>query len=169
MFRKSGKNGSKLFVQDNCPILNCAKARKAVKEVGGKLFAIPKRSGDLNPIENIFNVVKKDLKRQAICLNITSESYQQFAQRVETTLYSLRREIVDNTIASMYNRLDLIIGNRGRRTKYQLNILQRKKTLTFTTNRNVCKCYLFGNATKYLIEFYYVTRDCVTSSKSTKK
>lgn len=118
MFRKSGKNGSKLFVQDNCPILNCAKARKAVKEVGGKLFAIPKRSGDLNPIENIFNVVKKDLKRQAICLNITSESYQQFAQRVETTLYSLRREIIDNTIASMYNRLDLIIRNRGRRTKY---------------------------------------------------
>lgn len=118
MFRKSGKNGSKLFVQDNCPILNCAKARKAVKEVGGKLFAIPKRSGDLNPIENIFNVVKKDLKTQAICLNITSESYQQFAQRVETTLYSLRREIIDNTIASMYNRLDLIIRNRGRRTKY---------------------------------------------------
>ena len=118
MFRKSGKKYSKLFVQDNCPILNCAKAQKAVKEVGGKLFAIPKRSGDLNPIENIFNVVKKVLKTQAIRLNITSESFQEFAERVEATLYSLPSEIIDNTIASMYKRLDIIIKNRGRRTKY---------------------------------------------------
>ena len=118
MFRKSGKKYSKLFVQDNCPILNCAKAQKAVKEVGGKLFAIPKRSGDFNPIENIFNVVKKVLKTQAIRLNITSESFQEFAERVEATLYSLPSEIIDNTIASMYKRLDIIIKNRGRCTKY---------------------------------------------------
>ena len=57
MFQKSGKC-SKLFIQDNCPILNCARARKALKEVGGELFPIPKRSGDLNPIENVFNVKK---------------------------------------------------------------------------------------------------------------
>ena len=30
--------------------LNCAKARKAIKEVGGELFPIPKRSKDVNPI-----------------------------------------------------------------------------------------------------------------------
>ena len=49
MFQKSGKC-SKLFVQDNCPILNCAKVRKALKEVGGELFPIPKRSGDLKSL-----------------------------------------------------------------------------------------------------------------------
>ena len=38
MFRKSGKRGSKLFVQDNCPILNCAKARKALKDVVASYF-----------------------------------------------------------------------------------------------------------------------------------
>ena len=53
MFAKSGKEPSRLFVQDNCPILNCPKARKAVREVGGILFAIPKRSPDLNPIISI--------------------------------------------------------------------------------------------------------------------
>ena len=61
MFQKSGKC-SKLFIQDNCPILNCAKARKALKEVGGELFPIPKRSGDLNPIKNVFNVSKEELQ-----------------------------------------------------------------------------------------------------------
>ena len=118
MFRKSGKRGSKLFVQDNCPILNCAKARKALKDVGGKLFPIPKWRGNLNPIENVFNVVKRELRRQAIRHNITSETFEEFAQRVESTLYSVRREVVDNTVASMYERLDLILENRGRRTKY---------------------------------------------------
>ena len=53
MFQKSRKNSSKFFLKDNCPILNCAKVQKSVKEVGGKLFTIPKCSGDLNSIENI--------------------------------------------------------------------------------------------------------------------
>ena len=104
MFQKSGKC-SKLFVQDNCPILNCAKARKALKEVGGESFPIPKRSGDLNPMENAFNVAKEELQTQAIRLNLTYESFEDFARRVRTTLYSMRREIIDNTIASMFKAL----------------------------------------------------------------
>ena len=117
MFQKSGKY-SKLLVQDNCPILNCAKARKALREVGGELFPIPKRSGDLNPIENFFNVAKEDLQTQAIRLNLTYESFEDFARRVKSTLYSMPTEIIDKTIASMSKRLDLITKNRGRRTKY---------------------------------------------------
>ena len=117
MFQKSGKC-SKLFVQGNCPILNCPKARKALKEVGGELFPIPKRSGDLNPIENVFNAAKEELRTQAVRLNLTYESFEAFARRVKSTLYSMRREIIDNTIASMFKRLDLITKNRGRRTKY---------------------------------------------------
>ena len=117
MFQKSGKC-SKLFVQDNCPILNCARARKALKEVGGELFPIPKRSGDLNPIENVFNVAKEELRTQAITFKLTYESFEDFARRVKSTLYSMPRDIIDNTIASMFKRLDLITKNRGRRTKY---------------------------------------------------
>ena len=69
MFQKSG-NCSKLFIQDNCPILNYAKARKTLKEVGG----------DLNPIENVFNVAKKELQTQAITLILTYESFEDFAK-----------------------------------------------------------------------------------------
>ena len=53
LFAKSGREPSRLFVHDNCPILNCAKARKAVREVGGILFAIPKHSPHLNPVLSI--------------------------------------------------------------------------------------------------------------------
>ena len=91
MFQKSGKC-SKLFVQDNCPILNCAKARKALKEVGGELFPIPKRSGDLNPIENVFNTGKEELQTQAIRLNLTFESFEDFARRVKSEGYCIQCE-----------------------------------------------------------------------------
>ena len=91
MFQKSGRC-SKLFVQDNCPILNCAKARKALKEVGGELFPIPKRSGDLNPIENVFNTGKEELQTQAIRLNLTFESFEDFARRVKSEGYCIQCE-----------------------------------------------------------------------------
>ena len=118
MFRKRGKHASKLFIQDNRPVLNCAQAQKAIQDVDGLLFATPKRSPDLNPIENVFNLVKRKLKRQAITLDITSETFQEFAQRLKTTLYSMRSEIIDNIITSMYKRVHLILQNRGRHTKY---------------------------------------------------
>ena len=43
---------------------------RRLKEVGGELFPIPKRSGDLNPIENVLNVAKEELQTQAITLNL---------------------------------------------------------------------------------------------------
>ena len=118
MFRRSAKSHSKLFVQDNCPIQNCAKARRALASVKAKLFAIPPRSCDINPIENVFNLVKRKLQRQAIKNNITYETYEQFAERVKCTLYAMSSDTIDNIIPSMNKRLRLIIGNNGKRTKY---------------------------------------------------
>ena len=117
MFRKSGKSHSKLFVQDNCPIQNCAKARRALASVKAKLFAIPPRSCDINPIENQFNLIKRELQRQAIKNNITYETYEQFAERVKCTLYAMSSDTI-NIISSMNKRLRLIFGNNGKRTKY---------------------------------------------------
>ena len=42
-----------------CPIMNFAKVQKALKEAGGELFPIPKRSADVNPINNIFNASER--------------------------------------------------------------------------------------------------------------
>ena len=56
LIRASGKIHSRLFVQDNCPIQNCAKARQAMKAVGAKLFAFPTRGCDLLAIENVFQI-----------------------------------------------------------------------------------------------------------------
>mgnify|MGYP000341487742 FL=1 len=108
----------KIIAQYNCPIQNCAKARRALASVKAKLFAIPPRSCDINPIENVFNLVKRELQRQAIKNNITYETYEQFAERVKCTLYAMSSDTIDNIISSMNKRLRLIIGNNGKRTKY---------------------------------------------------
>ena len=54
-FRDSINPKNKLFLQDGNPIQNSKKANRAFDAIGCKLFAIPARSPDVNPIENIFN------------------------------------------------------------------------------------------------------------------
>ena len=49
----------KWFVMDNDPSQRSKAAKKAINESGATLFAIPLRSPDLNPIENLFHIVKK--------------------------------------------------------------------------------------------------------------
>lgn len=74
MFQMSSKYASNLFLQGDCPILNCAIAQIAMKDLGCILSAIPKHSADQHPIENVLK-----LKRQAITLNVTSKTFQEFA------------------------------------------------------------------------------------------
>lgn len=118
LYRKSCKPHSRLFIQDNDPSQNSAKARKALQEVGAKLFVIPARSPDVNPIENVFHLVKRELERQALERNLTFETFSQFAERVKSTLYGMNHSVIDNIIRSMDKRMDLILKSKGNRTKY---------------------------------------------------
>lgn len=72
-------------------------------------MAIPTRSPDLNPIENIFHLLKRMLQQDAIKKNITFETYEKFSESVMTTFKNLNQNFIDNTIASMNNRIDTII------------------------------------------------------------
>ena len=62
LLRASGKTHSRLFVQDNCPTQNCAKARQAKKAIGAKLFAFSPRRCDLSAIENVLILVKRAVR-----------------------------------------------------------------------------------------------------------
>ena len=62
------------------------------------LLKIPPRSRDLNPIENIFNIVSRKLEKDALDGGITSESYAEFCDRVQRTIYGISQELIDKTI-----------------------------------------------------------------------
>ena len=117
VFIKSGKV-TKTWLQDGDPSQNSAKSRVAQEEVGADLFPIPPRSPELNPIENLFAFVKKELRENAIKNNIKKESFAEFSLRVKHTLYSTDKERINNIIGSYGRRLSQIIVKKGGKINY---------------------------------------------------
>ena len=70
------KGRSRLWLQDSDPSQNSAVARMAMKSVRAKLLSIPP---DINPIENLFHLIKRQLNNDAIAQNINRvlQNFQQ--------------------------------------------------------------------------------------------
>ena len=83
-----------------------------------RMFAIPPCSPDINPTENTFHLVGRQLSSDAIEQNITQESYEQFCVRVRNTILSFPKESIDATIESVEKHMKLIIKVKENRTKY---------------------------------------------------
>ena len=118
MFKKSANPKGKLFLQDGDPSQNSCKARTAWDEEGARKFSIPARSPDLNPIENIFNIVKKKLHDVALKNEIVRENFDEFSARIKRTLESVPVDTVDKTIISMNKRIDMVVSRKGQRIRY---------------------------------------------------
>ena len=82
-------NGRRLFIMDNDPCQTSQAAKSALEEIEAEFHEIPNRSPDLNPIENIFHLVKRFLEKEAILKNITRESFEEFKVRVLRALQSI--------------------------------------------------------------------------------
>lgn len=117
MFQASGKR-SRIFVQDGDPSQNSAAAKRALRRVNGQIMTIPARSPDINPIENIFHLVSRDLRQNAISRRLSRESFQDFEDRIISTIRGVSTDIIDRTIASTHRRLQSIVRRKGERTKY---------------------------------------------------
>ena len=119
-FAKAGPkvNHARRFIMDNDPCQTSKKSLCAFSEIEADLHRIPARSPDLNPIENIFHIIKKKLAEEALNLHIEKESYEEFTTRVLRCCYGIDPLIIDRTIESMPKRIDAIIKGRGCRTKY---------------------------------------------------
>ncbi len=118
LFERSSNPKGKLFLQDGDPSQNSRKAQEAISQVGGKKFSIPARSPDLNPIENVFNNVKFQMREDALKNRITHETYSQFCARAKATLLNYSSEVIDRTIESMGKRVDMVIKAKGQRIRY---------------------------------------------------
>ena len=121
IFERCGKESQDvhIWLQDGDKCQNSKKARLAMEKVHANVIQrIPARSPDLNPIENVFNVVKRQLKDEALQKNIESESKDEFEKRVLSALLNYPSSVIDRTIESMEKRLKLVVKGRGNRTKY---------------------------------------------------
>lgn len=107
-----------LWLQDGDPRQNSKVAKQAWRKLGCEMFSIPARSPDLNPIENMFNNIRRQLKDDALEQHIENESYGEFCQRVAKTIKNYPSAIIDKTIDSMVHRYDMVRKGKGHRTKY---------------------------------------------------
>ena len=114
----SRKRGRKWFIMDNNLSQRSVGARKAMEKECCKLLYIPARSPDLNPIENMFHIAKKELERQAVDSQIVQETWQELKSRVIKTLHNIPVDYVDNIITSMPKRINAVLQRNGYRTKY---------------------------------------------------
>ena len=118
IFAKSANPIAKRFLQDGDPVQNSALAKQAFKDVGAFMFSIPPRSPDLNPIENLFHLVSKQLEKDALEMEIKYENFDQFSKRVKNTMMNFSKHTIDKIIESMNKRVVTIVQNRGERLKY---------------------------------------------------
>jgi transposase len=91
--------GKRLFVMNNDPSQSSKAAMNLLGSVESDLLKIPPRSPGLNPIENIFHLVKSNLRKKAINKRIEAENFSQFQERVVYALNSIPYDIIHKTIA----------------------------------------------------------------------
>ncbi len=108
----------KLVLQDGDPVQKSAQARLAYDELRCSIFDIPPRSPDLNPIENLFNNVRRELHKQAKENRIEKETYKDFVVRVMDTIRNMPTDVIDRTIESLPGRMQMVINTKGDRSKY---------------------------------------------------
>ena len=118
MFENSANPRGKLFLQDGDPSQNSKLAEETWVSKGCRLFKIAPRSPDLNPIENIFHLIGKQMKQDALDQHLERETYQAFCHRVKKTVLQFPTSVIDETIESMPRRIDEVIRRKGGRTKY---------------------------------------------------
>ena len=108
----------RMWIQDGDPSQKRTVVKRALCTLNCPLLLIPPRSPDMNPIENIFNIIRKRIEREAMQKRISKETNSEFEKRIRGTFMSLSQDIIDRTIASMNSRMKQIIHVRGERLKY---------------------------------------------------
>ena len=119
LFMKVDKGTNRLWIQDGDPSQNSGMARSAVRRANSTLIKLPPRSPDLNCIENLFPIVRRILKKQALERGIKRESFKQFeSRRAKAAILSIPVRTINHIIGSMHKRMSLVITNKGRRLNY---------------------------------------------------
>lgn len=116
--RNSVDPRGKRILMDGCPRRNSRISLEAIDSVGGKVFKIPPRSPDLNPIENFFHLVSQTLKKEAVANKISRETFGEYSERVKNTMKNFSSQTIDNLIGSMNKRVEMIIKAKGNRIRY---------------------------------------------------
>ena len=107
-----------MYLQNGCPIQNSAITQEILGFLNAKLVSIPARSPDLNPIENLFHLVGREVERDSIARKLTSQTIEEFEERVRNNIVNFDTQTINRCIGNMDRRIREVIRRKGGRTAY---------------------------------------------------
>nr|CCA23330.1 transposase putative [Albugo laibachii Nc14] len=100
------------FVQDVAPAHRAKATKAVVKELGLDDLGHPPQSPDLNPIENLWAVMKRELHKNR------ASSIDDLEQKLGQIWYSIDKALVHNIVMSIPGRLESVVKQNGGQIKY---------------------------------------------------
>lgn len=100
------------FVHDGAPAHRAKDTAAVVRELGLDDLGHPPQSPDLNPIENLWAIMKQELNKDPAC------SLDDLKEKLADIWYNLDVAVVRKTVMSMAGRLDSVVQQKGGHTKY---------------------------------------------------
>ncbi|KUF88959.1 Glutaredoxin-C2 [Phytophthora nicotianae] len=100
------------FVQDGAPGYRARLVKNYLKEKKVELLPHPAQSPDLNPIENLWALVKQELSKRP------ASSVDDLKEKIQEIWYDIEPKTVQDLYHSMPKRLLQVNDNRGGHTKY---------------------------------------------------
>lgn len=101
-----------IFQQDNDPKHTSRLARKFLSDHDVQVLEWPPQSPDLNPIENLWELVDREVKKKK------TSNLQQLEEIVKLEWKNVSPNHVISLVDSMPSRLNAVIANNGYATKY---------------------------------------------------
>lgn len=107
-----GKNFE--FQQDNAPVHTSEKCKKWFRDNNIKLIDWPAHSPDMNPIENLWGILARDVYKNGRQF----ENVEQLKMQILHSWTSIKHETLRKLVNSMRDRLFALINANGNKTKY---------------------------------------------------
>ena len=102
------------FQQDNDPKHKSKVVQKYLTNAKFSVLEWPSQSPDLNPIENIWGLIKQRLRK----LHLAPKNLDDVYDFIKREWESLRKEYLLTLVHSMPSRIEAVIKNKGYATKY---------------------------------------------------
>ena len=103
-----------IFQQDNDPKHTSNKSQETLEEIGIDVMEWPAQSPDLNPIEQFWNHLKKQLRERKKIYATKEELWDALQEELDV----VNRDLCRKLIASMPERVQAVIRAKGGYTKY---------------------------------------------------
>jgi transposase len=100
------------FVQDGAPAHRASVVRSYLNENGIRLLNHPAQSPDLNPIENIWAIIKRQLSQKP------ATSIEDLKTRIQELWYDIDPSVVQGLYRTMPRRIQDVLKTRGGHTRY---------------------------------------------------